>query len=128
MKTNKQQMKLIRIFTDGSGCRPDGKGSAIAWLREDNGAKKVERTDGLTNNEAEYGAVFSALKAVPDKSAVEVLSDSELVCCQFDSKWKVSSPSLAVLLSKIRELITIKALTVKLTWIPRRDNLAGKML
>ena len=36
----KQASQLIRIFTDGSGCRPDGKGSAIAWFRPDTGAKR----------------------------------------------------------------------------------------
>lgn len=118
----------IRIFTDGSGCRPDGKGSAIAWYREDSGEKAVERIDGLTNNEAEYNAVHSALKQAPNKSRVEILSDSDLVCCQFSGKWRVLDPKLDGLLSSIRELIKTKGLTVRLTWVPRRDNLAGKLL
>jgi ribonuclease HI len=129
MKAQKKQANgVIRIFTDGSGSRPDGKGSALAWLREDTEERKIEKIDDLTNNEAEYGAVLSALKALPNKIVVQILSDSELVCCQFSGKWKVSNPSLAELLSKIRDLIKGKELQVTLTWIPRRDNLAGKLL
>lgn len=118
----------IRVFTDGSGCRPDGKGSGIAWVRVDSGEKKVERIDGLTNNEAEYGAVYASLKALPDKSTVQVFSDSELVCCQFKGEWKTSKATLATRLSRIRDLIRLKGLTVELVWVPRRDNLAGKLL
>ena len=90
--------------------------------------KLVEPKDGLTNNEAEYGAVLSAIKHVPKFSEVKVLSDSELVCCQFAGKWKVSDPSLIALLSQIREEIKRKELKVELTWIPRRENRAGKMI
>jgi ribonuclease HI len=129
MKTQrKQENAVIRIFTDGSGSRPDGKGSAIAWLREDSGERKFDKIDGLMNNEAEYRAVLSALQTLPNKRAIQVFSDSELVCCQFTGKWRVSDPSPANLLSKIRELIRSKELQVALTWISRRDNLAGKML
>jgi ribonuclease HI len=129
MKKQKQQAsQLIRVFVDGSGCRPDGKGSAIAWFRSDSGEKNVERIDGLTNNEAEYTAVFAALKALPKKSDVEILSDSDLVVCQFNGKWRVLDPALTALLAKIRDLVSSKALTVRLTWISRRNNLAGKML
>ena len=129
MKTQSKQDKgVIRIFTDGSGSRPDGKGSAFAWIREDSGERKIERIDGLTNNEAEYRAVHSALEGVPNKREVQILSDSELVCCQFNGKWRVFDPSLAELLSKIRNVIETKELQVTVSWISRRDNLAGKML
>jgi len=128
MKNNKQAKAVIGIYTDGSGMRPDGKGSAIAWCRKDTGETHVEPRDGLTNNEAEYGAVLSAIKHVPKFSEVEVLSDSELVCCQFAGKWKVRDPSLIQLLSQIREEIKRKNLRVDLTWIPRRENRAGKMI
>jgi ribonuclease HI len=128
MKKIKQGKGVIQIYTDGSGMRPDGKGSAIAWIRKDTGEKRVEPKDGLTNNEAEYGAVLSAIKHVPKFSEVEVLSDSELVCCQFAGKWKIADPSLIELLSQIREEIKRKELKVELTWIPRRENRAGKMI
>jgi ribonuclease HI len=124
----KEANAVIRIFTDGSGCRPDGKGSGFAWLREDTGARKIERIDGLTNNEAEYSAVLSALQGLQSNMNIEILCDSELVCCQFNGKWRVSNPSLSELLSTIRDLVKSKGLRVKLTWIPRRENLAGKML
>jgi ribonuclease HI len=128
MTKKKKADSPIRLFTDGSGCRPDGKGSGVAWFRPDSGEKRVERIDGLTNNEAEYSAVYAGLKAVPDKANVLVLTDSDLVCCQFNGYWKISKPTLATWVSKIRDLIKLKGLTVELAWVPRRDNLAGKLL
>ena len=42
MKAKKEQsIEVIRIYTDGSGCRPDGRGSAYAWIRPDTGQKKI---------------------------------------------------------------------------------------
>ena len=62
----KRGMRPPIIFhTDGSGARPDRKGSAIAWFREDTGEECVEAVDGLTNNQAEYRAIVSALQSVP---------------------------------------------------------------
>jgi len=41
MKTDKKQVKsTIRIYTDGAGSRPDGKGSGYVWFRPDNNGKK----------------------------------------------------------------------------------------
>lgn len=113
---------------DGSGQRPDGKGSRIAWFREDTGDRRTKQIDGLTNNEAEYHAVISAVEALDERTEADILSDSELVCCQFNGTWKVSNPALFELLSKLRDLIKRKRLRISLTWIPRRNNLAGKML
>ena len=58
----KEETAIVRIFTDGSGQRPDGTGSGYAWLRKDTGEKKIVRKNGLTNNQAEYWAIISALE------------------------------------------------------------------
>jgi ribonuclease HI len=75
------QAPPIRIFTDGAGARPDGKGSGFAWIREDTSAKEVRRVDGLSNNLAEYLGVLSALEALPNKATAEVSYD-ECICYQ----------------------------------------------
>ncbi len=54
--------EVIRIFTDGSGSRPGGEGSGFAWLREGNGERRIVHEDHLTNNQAEYKAILSALE------------------------------------------------------------------
>ena len=129
MKTNeKQRNKAIRIFTDGSGSRPNGKGSGFAWLRQDKSAKKIFREDGLTNNQAEYRAILSALESLPKGTNAEILTDSENTCCQLNGQRRVLNPKLAEIYQQIQDLIEKNRLTVSFAWIPRRDNLAGKLI
>ena len=124
-KTNEQQ---ITIYTDGSGARPDGKGSGFAWLRADTGQKKISREDGLTNNQAEYRAILSALEFLPKESHAEIRSDSENTCCQLNGQRRVLDPNLAAVYDAIYDLIEGKQLVVRFVWIPRRQNLAGKLI
>jgi ribonuclease HI len=127
-KRSMARSKPVRIFTDGAGARPDGKGSGFAWIREDTGEKQIQREDGLTNNRAEYRALLSAVEALPKGANVEVLTDSDLVANQFNKRYKVLDPMLAELLAKIRKLIASKKLDVTVAWVPRQANLAGKLL
>jgi ribonuclease HI len=129
MKThNKKRVLPIRIFTDGAGCRPDGKGSGFAWLREDTVQKKITREDGLTNNQAEYRAILSALESLPKESHAEIRSDSENTCCQLNGSRRVLDPKLAEIFQQIQDLIEKNKLAVAFVWIPRRQNLAGKLI
>jgi ribonuclease HI len=129
MKTKKEQsIEVIRIFTDGSGCRPDGKGSAFAWLRPDTSARKIVRQDGLTNNQAEYLAILAATGALPKGAQAEVFTDSENTCFQLNGMRRVLHPKLIDLHSQILALIEKNGLSVRFIWIPRRENLAGKLL
>jgi len=120
--------KPIRIFTDGAGQRPDGKASGFAWLREDTRDKHVERVDGLSNNVAEYRAVISALKQVLPKSTVEVLTDSLLVVSQLRGEYQINDPKLVKLAGEVKTIAAQKRLNLTLTWVPRVQNLAGKLL
>jgi ribonuclease HI len=126
MKTNGS--KVVRIFTDGAGKRPDGNGSGLAWVREDTREQHVERIPGLSNNEAEYRGVISAIKPLPKGSAVEVLSDSLLVVSQLRGEYRIRDPRLERLATEVRTIAEQKQLVLKVTWIPRRENLAGKLL
>jgi ribonuclease HI len=121
-------LKPIVVFFDGAGCRPDGKGSGLAWLRQDTGEKHVQRIDGLTNNEAEYRAFVAVLESLPEGSKAELFSDSLLLDSQFHGKYRVKDSDLAGLLGTAHELIRHKKLTVNLQWIPAAKNLAGKLL
>jgi ribonuclease HI len=118
----------VRIYCDGAGARPDGKGSGYAWFQEGDERRHVRRVDGLTNNEAEYRALQAALEALPAGSQAEVFMDSLLICSQFAGRYRVLDPKLAALLSGIRELVVTKRLAIKLTWIPRQQNLAHNLL
>src|SRR6478752_2526898 len=109
-----QSTKPLTMFFDGAGCRPDGEGSGLAWLCPDTGLRHVERVMGLTNNQAEYKAFLAALQNVPDGSAVEMFSDSQLICSQFVGDYRVKDYALQGLLAEVRALILNKRLKVKL--------------
>jgi|SRR6516164_6576336 ribonuclease HI len=121
----------IRIYTDGSGCRPGGKGSAYAYMRENGNQPAIIRVfheDGLTNNQAEYKAILSALEFVPPGSTVEILTDSENTCFQLEGERRVKDPKLAALHAQIHSVMETDQLSVTFTWIPRRENKAGKLV
>jgi ribonuclease HI len=120
--------KVIQIFTDGAGQRPDGNGSGFAWLREDTREHHVERVPCLTNNEAEYRGVISALKTLQRRSQVEVLSDSLLVVSQLRGEYRLRNPRLEKFATEVKTIAEQKQLSLKVTWIPRNQNLAGKLL
>jgi ribonuclease HI len=120
--------RLIRIYIDGSGARPDRMGSGFAWFREDTKSKHTERCDGLTNNQAEYRAFLAALESAPKRTHIEILTDSQIVAYQFNGAYKAKEPSLAALLSEVHGLIRKNSLTVIVKWIPREQNLAGKLI
>jgi len=129
MSTNSRGRDIPdRIFIDGAGQRPDGTGSGFAWVRASTGAKRVQRVDGLTNNQAEYRAMLAALDEIAQGSEIEILTDSVLVAEQFHDRYKVRNPILIKILSEVRALIARKKLTVCVSWIPREENIAGKLL
>ena len=116
------------IYTDGAGCRPDGKGSGFAWFRPDTGQKKIVHEDGLTNNQAEYRAILSALEALPIGEEAEILTDSENTCFQLRGDRRVKDPRLADLHTRIHAVVDQNRLKVTFNWVPRRENLAGKLI
>jgi ribonuclease HI len=122
------QSRPIRVFFDGAGSRPNGDGSGYAWICPDSNEKAVRRVPGLTNNQAEYRGFLAALEQIPTDGEVEIFSDSQLICSQFDGKYRVKDETLQALLSEVRSVITEKRLKVTLTWVPRSRNLAGKLL
>ena len=90
--------------------------------------KEIVREDGLTNNQAEYKAILGALKGLPKYSKAEILTDSENTCCQLNGTRKVLDPKLFELWSQIQTVIKKNGLNIRFTWIPRRENLAGKLI
>jgi ribonuclease HI len=124
----KEHKKPIRIHADGAGARPDGKGSGFAWLNLDTGEKHIEQHPGLTNNVAEYRGVISALKPVPKGSVVELCVDSSLVVSQLRGEYRIRDPKLERLATEVKTLVELKNLTLTVKWVPRAENLAGKLL
>jgi ribonuclease HI len=118
----------VVYYTDGSGAHPDGKGSAIAWIREDAGEEHFELVEGLTNNQAEYRAIISVLDSAPSGQQVEILSDSQLVIYQILGKYRVNDPDLGELRNGVNQAVIARDLEVTFRWIPRGQNRADKLL
>ena len=76
-----------------------------------------------TNNEAEYLAILIALEHFTN--VTEILSDSQLVINQLNHMFHIKEDRLRNLAIKVWSLTKG---SVIFTWVPRKDNLAGKML
>jgi ribonuclease HI len=124
----KSKEQVVRIFTDGSGKSLGGGVSGFAWVREDTGKYHIERIPDLTNNEAEYHGVISALKPLHPGTHVEVLTDSLLVVSQLRGEYRTLDPKLLKLAAEVRTIAEQKRLVLTLKWVPRRENRAGKLL
>jgi ribonuclease HI len=127
-KTKAEEPKAVEIYIDGGGARPDGKGSGFAWIAPEAGKSGVEWQDGLTNNQAEYHALLAAVTWLLPKSVAVILTDSQLLCEQFNRRYQVYDPALARLLWKIRGVITEKSLDIQVNWLPGPSNPADKLL
>lgn len=122
------QSKLKRFHIDGAGARPDETGSGFGWIRLDREEQRVRWIDGLTNNQAEYRGLLSVLRYLSTGSSARIYTDSQLLTEQFNGRWAVNDPDLRALLQKARDLIEDKDLDIQVRWIPREENLAGKLL
>ena len=127
MKEKAPGERYVAYF-DGAGMRPDGKGSGYAWFIENNGIKMVQRLDGLTSNQSEYRGLLSLVKHLPENTRWRLYSDSQLVVYQFNKLWAVRDPELQRLLDLVRGVIRDRNLKIRLEWVPRKENRAGKLL
>ena len=123
-----QPSRLVVIYCDGRGRRPDGSGSGYGWIRPATGERHVEFVDNLTNNQSEYCAVLSAVQAVEVDAPVELRSDSELIINRLKRLCHVNDPALANLREGIFSAVREKRLLVFYRWIPRSQNLAHGLL
>lgn len=81
-------LKQIELFTDGACSGNPGAGGWGAILRY--GEHEKELSGGAadtTNNRMELTAVIEGLKALKEKCAVTLYSDSQYVCNGIDKGW-----------------------------------------
>jgi len=109
-------------YTDGSGFNGEVSRYAVT-----NDTGHVVTTgiipEERTSNEMEYEGVISALQIAKDGDTI--YSDSQLVINQLTKKWKVKARNLISRYNYAKELYFNK--NVKLLWIRRDKNLAGKI-
>ena len=112
------------IYVDGSG----GPKSGYGFFVKETGESFFEEKPGITNNQAEYLAIISALKKY-DISDDEIVihSDSKNTVNQLNHEFAKNNEQLRNLAREAWSIMA-KFSYLKFIWVPRAENLAGKML
>lgn len=114
----------ISIYVDGAG----GENAGFGYYIKETGESFYEKKPNITNNQAEYLAIISALKKYVDSDAqITIYSDSKNTISQLNHEYAINNEQLRILAQEAWQLIA-KIPNIKLTWVPRKENLAGKML
>ena len=112
----------MKIYIDGAGSLFENQKAKIAVVIGEKIYTQI--FDKLTNNEAEYMALIKALEIAKEND--EILTDSQLLVGQLTKDFKVKAENLIPLHKKAKEIMLKKK--IRLTWIPRGQNMAGKIL
>ena len=114
----------INIYVDGSG----GSNSGYGYFVKETGESFYEKKPDLTNNQAEYLAIISALsKYVDSDEDITIYSDSKNTVNQLNHEFAINNEQLRNLARESWSIIG-KFSNLSIVWIPRKENLAGKML
>lgn len=114
----------INVYVDGSGGPDPGYGFFV----KETGESFYEKKPNITNNQAEYLAIIAALKKfVNSKEEITIFSDSKNTVSQLNHEYAINSEPLKELAREAWPIIS-KFSNLKIKWIPRNENLAGKML
>ncbi len=114
----------INIYVDGSG----GSDSGYGYFVKESGESFYEKKPELTNNQAEYLAIISALKKFIDSDDdITIYSDSKNTVNQLNHEFAINNERLRDLAREAWSLMA-KISNLSIVWVPRKENLAGKML
>ena len=128
--------KTLNIYTDGGARRNPGP-AASSFVAIDEG--KVIHKNSLylgvrTNNEAEYEAVILALSwlinnlDILEHKDIVFKLDSELVARQLSGIYKIKSPNLRILVTKIKNLESRLEKKIKYISVRREKNKLADVL
>ena len=82
----------------------------------------------MINNQAEYMAIILALKKfVETNDEITIQSDSKNIVNQLNHEFTINNEKLRDL-ARESWLIIRNFSSLSIVWIPRKENLAGKML
>ena len=114
----------LSIYVDGSG----GSNSGYGYFVKDTGESFYEKKSEITNNQAEYLAIISALnKYIDSNEEITIYSDSKNTVNQLNHEFAINNERLRELAQESWAIMG-KFSNLSITWVPRKDNLAGKML
>ena len=114
----------ISVYVDGSG----GPNGGFGFFVKETGESFYEKKSEITNNQAEYMAIISALKKfVGTDNEITIYSDSKNTVNQLNHEFAINNEKLRDL-ARESWIIIAKFSNLSIVWIPRKENLAGKML
>ena len=114
----------VSVYVDGAG----GEKSGYGFFIKETGESFYKDKSGLTNNQAEYHGIIIALKKFQGSAdKITIFSDSRNTVNQLNHEFAINNEQLRVLAQESWLLIP-KIPELKIMWIPRKENLAGKML
>ncbi|MCJ8305912.1 MAG: reverse transcriptase-like protein [Nitrosopumilus sp.] len=114
----------ISVYVDGSG----GTNSGYGYFVKETGESFYGKKSDLTNNQAEYLAIISALNKYADSNVeITIYSDSRNTVNQLNHEFAINNEKLRNLAREAWGVIG-KFSNLTIMWIPRKENLAGKML
>ena len=114
----------ISVYVDGSG----GPNGGYGYFVKETGESFYEKKPEITNNQAEYMAIISALnKYVDSEEEVTIFSDSKNTVNQLNHEFAINNEQLRNLAREAWAIIG-KFSNLSIKWVPRNENLAGKML
>jgi len=115
---------VLSIFVDGSG----GPNSGFGFFVKETGESFYKKEPDITNNQAEYMAIISTLqKFAGTTDEIVIYSDSKNTVSQLNHEYAINNDKLCSLAREAWDLAA-KFSNLKIIWIPRNQNLAGKML
>jgi len=114
----------VTVYVDGSG----GPNGGFGFFVKETGESFYEKKPDITNNQAEYMAIIAALRKFADSNeSITIYSDSKNTINQLNHEFAINNEILRELARVAWGLIG-KFSDIKLRWVPRKENLAGKML
>ena len=114
----------ISVYVDGSG----GPNGGFGFFVKETGESFYEKKPEITNNQAEYMAIISALnKFVDSNEEITIFSDSKNTVNQLNHEFAINNEQLRDLARQAWNVMG-KFSDLSIIWIPRKENLAGKML
>ncbi len=121
----------VSMYVDGSGSPRGGFG----WFVKETGESHYERRDDVTNNQAEYMAIISAVRHARSKSGeppyddVVIYSDSLNTVRQLNHEYAINNEALRELAMRCwSEIAEFGGRRPAVLWVSRKENLAGRML
>ena len=119
------------VFFDGGSLGNPGKGYGSYEIAGPDGtiaARQVQFGNDMTNNQAEFHAIISALEDLLERVgqranalSVAVRGDSQLVIRGLSGEWRVKHPGLQPLHQRAADLLR-RFRNVDLAWHPRRES------